>query len=324
MSNAILIRATGGPEVLEWAEVAVPEPGPGMALVRHTAIGLNFIDIYVRTGLYTLGALPVSPGMEAAGVVEAVGAGVSGLAPGDRVAYVSPTPGAYAERRVLDADLLVKLPADIPDEAAAALLLKGMTAEVLLHRMTRPKAGDTVLVHAAAGGVGQILCAWGAALGLTVIGTVSTDAKAEEARAAGARHVIVTAREDIAARVAEITGGRGCACVYDGVGAATFAASLEAVAPFGAIASFGNASGPVPPVNIATLGPKCITLSRPSLFPFLKDRGRLEAISASLFQAVRAGIVRAGVGRTFALREAADAHRALESRATTGQTLLIP
>ncbi len=324
MSNAILIRTTGGPEVLEWAEVAVPPPGPGMALVRHSAIGLNFIDIYVRTGLYALGALPVSPGMEAAGVVEAVGPGVGGLAPGDRVAYVSPAPGAYAERRVLDAGLLVKLPDDISDEAAAALLLKGMTAEVLLHRMTHPTAGDTVLVHAAAGGVGQILCAWGAALGLTVIGTVSTAAKAEEAAAAGARHVVVTTREDIAARVAEITEGRGCACVYDGVGAATFAASLEAVAPFGAIASFGNASGPVPPVNIATLAPKCITLSRPSLFPFLRDRGRLEAISASLFQAVRSGIVRAQVGRTFALRDAADAHRALEGRATTGQTLLIP
>ncbi len=324
MTHAIILRQTGGPEVLEWAEVEVPAPGPGQVLLRHTAIGLNFIDIYVRTGLYKLGALPASPGMEAAGVVEATGPGVTGLAAGDRVAYVAATPGAYAERRIIAAETLVRLPEDIADTDAAALMLKGMTAEALLFRMTQAAAGDTILVHAAAGGVGQILCAWGKALGCTVIGTVSTPAKAEEARAAGADHVILTATEEIPASVAEITGGKGARFVYDGVGAETFAASLEAVAPFGGIVSFGNASGPVPPVTIATLSAKCVTLSRPSIFPFLRDRARLEAMSSNLFDAMRKGILRATIGQRFALKDAAAAQTALESRATTGQTLLLP
>lgn len=324
MSGAIILRQHGGPDVLEWVDLDPGKPGQGEVLLRHTAIGLNFIDIYVRTGLYKMGTMPCSPGMEAAGVVEAVGPGVTGLSAGDRVAYVTGAPGAYVERRVMNAAALVKLPGDISDDQAAALMLKGMTAEMLLFRMTQAKAGDAVLIHAVAGGVGLLLAAWAKSLGCLVIGAASSDEKAAKARAAGADHVIVTSREDVAARVQELTGGRGCHYVYDGVGKDTFEASLAAVAEFGHIVSYGNASGPVPPFAIAGLAPKCATLSRPSIFPFIKDRARLEAMSSNLFEAMRRGVIKAEIDQVFALKEAAAAQTALESRATTGQTILRP
>ncbi|PTM39858.1 quinone oxidoreductase [Bosea sp. 124] len=324
MSGAIILRQHGGPEVLEWVALDPGRPGEGQVLLRHTAIGLNFIDIYVRTGLYKMGTMPCSPGMEAAGVVEAVGPGVTGLGVGDRVAYVTGAPGAYVERRVMSAAALVKLPDDISEDQAAALMLKGMTAEMLLFRMTQAKAGDAVLIHAVAGGVGLLLAAWAKSLGCQVIGAASSDEKAAKARAAGADHVIVTSREDVATRVQELTGGRGCRCVYDGVGKDTFETSLAAVAEFGHVVSYGNASGPVPPFAIAGLAPKCATLSRPSIFPFIKDRARLDAMSGNLFQAMRQGVIKAEIDQVFALKDAAAAQSALESRQTTGQTILRP
>ncbi len=324
MSGAIILQQHGGPEVLEWVERAPGRPGEGEVLLRHTAVGLNFIDIYVRTGLYKMGTMPCSPGMEAAGVVEALGPGVTGLKAGDRVAYVTGAPGAYVERRVMNAAALVKLPGDISDDQAAALMLKGMTAEMLLFRMTQAKAGDAVLIHAVAGGVGLLLAAWAKSLGCQVIGAASSDEKAAKARAAGADHVIVTTREDVATRVRELTGGRGCQCVYDGVGKDTFETSLAAVSEFGHVVSYGNASGPVPPFAIAGLAPKCATLSRPSIFPFIKDRARLEAMSGNLFEAMRRGVIKAEIDQVFALKDAAAAQTALESRRTTGQTILRP
>ena len=324
MTKAIVIHETGGPEVLRWEDVQVPAPAAGQVAIRHTAIGLNFIDVYVRTGAYRMSGLPVSPGMEAAGVVEAVGPGVTGFAVGDRVAYVAPTPGAYVQSRVIDAAVLVKIPEGVSDRDAAALMLKGMTAETLLFRMSQAAKGDTLLVHAAAGGVGQLLTAWAKSLGCTVIGTVSTDAKVAAARAAGADHVIVTGREGIAERVEAITGGKGCRYVYDGVGRDTMEASFAAVAPFGGVVNYGNASGAPEPVVLGSLSAKCVTVARPSIFPFIKDRARLEAIAAHLFEAIKAGILRADIGQTWPLEQAAEAHRALESRATTGQTILIP
>lgn len=324
ISRAIVQDSKGGPEVLVMKDVEVGEPGPDEARVRHTAIGINFIDVYVRTGLYPLMTLPGSPGMEAAGVVEAVGSGVTGLTAGDRVAYVYNVPGAYAERRVLPAARLVKLPDDIDDRLAAAMMLKGLTAAALLTRTTKAAAGDTVLVHAAAGGVGLILTAWAKHLGCTVIGTVGSDAKAALARAHGADHVIVTARDSVVERVGEITGGAGCRYVYDGVGKDTFEASLECVSKFGHVVSFGNASGAVPPISIAVLAPKCVALSRPLLFPYIAERAMLDAMAADLFDAVRKGIVSADINQTYPLADAAKAHRDLEARATTGQSLLIP
>ncbi len=324
MAKAIVQTEKGGPEVLNWTDRATGTPGPDEVLIHHTAIGVNFIDVYVREGAYPMMTLPGSPGMEAAGVVEAVGEGVGELKPGQRVAYVMTAPGAYSEERIVPAERMVPLPDDIDDKAAAAMMLKGMTAERLLHKTTQAAAGDTVLVHAAAGGVGQLLTAWAKAIGCTVIATVGSDAKAETARAAGADHVIVTASEDVAGRVARITDGRGCRYIYDGIGKDTFETSLQAAAKYGHLVSFGNASGAVPPVNIAVLAPKCVALSRPQIFPYIADRADLLAAADNLFAAMRDGVVRPGINHEFPLSDAASAHRALEARQTTGQIVLLP
>ena len=313
MSNAIIQTVQGGPEVLEWRDRPDAAPGAGEVTVRHTAIGVNFIDVYVRKGAYPMMTMPGTPGMEAAGVVEAVGPDVTDLKVGQRVAYVMTAPGAYSEKRNVPAERMVPLPDDIDDKAAAALMLKGMTAERLLHKTTQAAAGDTVLIHAAAGGVGLLLTAWAKAIGCTVIGTVGSDAKVAMVREAGADHVIVSTTEDVAARVAEITAGRGCRYIYDGVGKDSFEISLQAVAKFGHLVSFGNASGAVPPINIAVLAPKCVALSRPQVFPYIADRKDLLETAQNLFSAMRKGIVRADINQTYPLAEAARAHQDLES-----------
>jgi len=323
MAKAIRIEKTGGPEVLRLEDVSVGEPGPGEARVRQSAVGVNFVDVYHRTGLYPL-ALPTGLGVEAAGVVEAVGAGVSHVAPGDRVAYVS-GPGSYAEARVLGADRLVKLPAEIPDRIAAGAMLKGLTVHALVRRTYAVKRGDVVLVHAAAGGVGTIMVQWLKALGATVIGTVGTEEKAEIARSHGADHVIVYTREKFPDRVREITGGAGVAVVYDAVGKATFEGSLDCLRPLGLMVSFGNASGSVPPFDLGVLGRKgSLFLTRPTVFSYIARRDDLERGAAELFDAVRSGKVKIDVSRTWPLAKAADAHRALEARETTGSLVLLP
>lgn len=324
MSKAIVQQVAGGPEVMEWRDAPVAAPAAGEILLRHTAIGLNFIDVYVRKGAYPMMTMPGTPGMEAAGVVEDVGPGVTDIAVGQRVAYVMTAPGAYSQRRIVPAERMVPLPDDIDDQAAAALMLKGMTAERLLHKTTTAASGDTVLVHAAAGGVGLLLTAWAKAIGCTVIGTVGSQAKMAEVGKAGADHVIVSTEEDVAARVADITSGKGCRYIYDGVGKDTFEVSLAAVAKYGHLVSFGNASGAVPPVNIAVLAPKCIALSRPQVFPYIADRADLLEAAAYLFDAMRKGIVRVDINHTYPLASAADAHRDLEARRTTGQIVLLP
>ena len=323
MTKAIRIHAHGGPEMLRWEDVPAPEPGPGEALVRHAAIGLNYIDVYFRTGLYK-SPLPAILGQEAAGMVAAVGEGVSSVAVGDRVAYAGGPIGAYAVARVIAADRLVRLPDDIDFPTAAAMMLQGMTAQYLLRRTHRVQPGETVLVHAAAGGVGLILCQWAKHLGATVIGVVSTAAKAELARIHGAAHVLI-GNADIPAEVKRITGGAMVPVVYDSVGKDTFMASLDSLAPLGLMVSYGNASGPVGAVDIGLLGAKgSLFLTRPSLATYTAKRHDLEATAAELFDVVRSGAVRIRVNQTFPLNDAAAAHRALEARQTTGSTVLLP
>lgn len=320
-----IVQAThGGPEVLKPADIEVGAPGDGEVRVRHTAIGLNFIDCYVRSGLYPTLTPPGTIGMEAAGVVEATGTSVTAFAAGDRVAYVWNQPGAYIAERNVPARWLVKLPDGVDDRQAAAMMLKGMTAEYLLHRMTQATAGDTVLVHAAAGGVGLILTAWAKHKGCRVIGTTSTEAKAELAKAHGADEVIVTSRETIPERVEAVTGGEGCLYIYDGIGKDTFDASLASLKKHGHLVSYGNASGAVPPVNLQVLSPQCARLSRPSLFPHLTTRQDLDEISGNLLDAMAKGIVKVDINQTYPLAEAARAHADLEGRKTTGQTVLLP
>ena len=324
MTKAIRIHAHGGPEVLRWEDVPTPEPGPGEALVHHTAVGLNYIDVYFRTGLYKVPALPATIGMEAAGVIRAVGADVTGFQPGDRVAYASAPIGAYATDRVIAADRLVRLPDSIDDQTAAAMMLQGMTAHYLLRRTYPVQPGDHILVHAAAGGVGLILCQWAKHLGATVIGVVSTEAKAELARAHGAAHTVV-GHASLAADVRRITGGGMVPVVYDSVGKDTFAASLDCLAPLGTMVSYGNSSGPVPPVDIAVLGAKgSLFLTRPNLNTHTAKRADLEWAASELFDVVESGAVKVRVNQTFPLSEAAAAHEALEARRTTGSTVLIP
>ncbi|SUE63355.1 quinone oxidoreductase family protein [Roseomonas gilardii] len=324
MNHAIRIHEYGGPEKMLWEEVPLPAPKPGEALVRHTAVGLNYIDVYFRTGLYKAPSLPAVIGMEAAGVVEAVGEGVTGLVPGDRVAYGTGPIGAYSEARVVRADLLVKLPPAIADETAAAMMLQGMTAQYLLHRTFPVKAGQTILVHAAAGGVGLILCQWAKALGCTVIGTVSTPEKAELARAHGASHVILPG-EDLPQRVKEITGGAMLPVVYDSVGKDTFMASLDCLAPLGTMVTYGNASGPVPPVDPGLLAAKgSLFLTRPTLATYTAKWADMVASAESLFDAVETGKVEIVVNQHWPLHDAAEAHRALEARRTMGSTVFIP
>jgi NADPH2:quinone reductase len=324
-TKAIRIHRHGDPEALRLDDVEVGEPGPHQALLRHTAIGVNYIDIYHRSGLYPVGALPAAIGMEGAGVVEAVGTGVTDLRPGDRVAYASPPLGAYAERRLMPADRLLRLPDDIGGEQAAAMMLKGMTAQYLLRRTYRVQRGDTILLHAAAGGVGLIACQWAKHLGATVIGTVGSDAKAELARAHGCDHVIVYTRENFAQRVREITGGAGVPVVYDAVGAATFEGSLDCLSPFGLMVSFGNASGVVPPFNIANLSLKgSLFLTRPTLMHYTAKRADLVATANELFEMVGSGAIRIAVQQRYPLAQAAAAQRALEGRQTTGSIVLLP
>lgn len=321
-ARAIVMRSHGGPEVLRVEEVRVSPPGPGEVRIRQTAIGLNYIDVYVRTGAYPMLTPPGTPGMEAAGEVLDVGPDVIGILPGDRVAYACPPVGAYSEIRKMKADHLVVIPDDIGDADAAALMLKGMSAEYLLHRTHAVKRGDTILVHAAAGGVGLLLCQWAKHIGAVVIGTVSSDEKARLARENGCDYPLVGA--DFVARVREITQGKGCAVVYDSVGAATFAGSLEALALCGHLVSYGQASGPVAPVDPAALSAKSATLSRPVLFHYTAEPAALREIAGRTFEALRRGIIRAGINQRYALRDAAAAHRDLEARRTTGASVLLP
>ncbi|HET7753070.1 MAG TPA: quinone oxidoreductase [Anaeromyxobacteraceae bacterium] len=324
MARTIRIHEKGGPEVLRLEELAVGDPGPGEARVRQTAIGVNFLDTYHRSGLYPV-PLPTGIGSEAAGVVEAVGSGVSVVRPGDRVAYAGGAPGAYTDTRLLPAERLVRIPDGISDQQAAAMMLKGMTVRYLIRRTYVVKANDVVLWHAAAGGVGLIACQWLKALGVTVIGTAGSDEKAALARSHGADHVIVYTREQFPQRVRELTNGRGVPVVYDSVGKSTFMGSLDCLQPRGLLAAFGNASGAVPPFDLLLLSQKgSLYVTRPTLATHIATRADLEETAADLFDVVRAGKVKIEVGRTYPLEKAADAHRDLEARKTTGSVVLVP
>ena len=323
MDGAIVVSGLGGPEALQWAKSDPGEPGPNEALVRHTAVGLNFIDVYHRTGLYPL-ALPFTPGVEAAGVVERVGASVSDLRPGDRVAYLQASPpGSYREGRVLAAEKLFKLPDSIDDETGAAIMLKGCTVEYLVRRTFPVKKGDWTLVHAAAGGVGLLMCQWLHALGAHVIGTVGSEEKAELVKRNGCEHPVLYRSEDVAARVKEITGGRGVDVAYDSVGKDTFQGSLDSLRPRGMMVSFGNASGPVDSIAPLILAQKgSLFLTRPTIAHYYRNRDESAEGVGALFAVVSAGKVKPHVGARYPLRDAADAHRALEARETVGSTVL--
>ncbi|TPI78081.1 quinone oxidoreductase [Mesorhizobium sp. B2-8-9] len=325
MSKAIRIHAHGGPEVLAYEDADPGQPGEGQILVRHTAIGLNFIDVYYRSGLYPpLGGFPLIPGGEAAGVVLALGPGVDWLKPGDRIAYAVNV-GAYAEQRVIAADRVVKVPDGIGDEQAAAMMLKGMTAEYLLRRTFPVKAGDTILYHAAAGGVGLILGQWAKHLGATVIGTASSADKIELARAHGFDHVINYKEQDFVAGVEALTGGKKCDVVYDSVGADTFPASLDCLRPLGMFVSFGQSSGPIPPFSISLLAQKgSLYATRPTLFVYNARREDLVKSAEALFDVVKSGAVEIKINQRYALKDAAKAQADLEARKTTGTTVLIP
>lgn len=324
MPFAIRIHQTGSPEVMRWEEVAVADPAPGEARVCQAAVGLNYIDTYHRCGLYPL-PLPAGLGMEGAGVVEAVGANVTDLKPGDRVAYAGGPVGAYCQARCLPADRLLKLPDDIDFRVGAAMMLQGLTSAYLLRRTYCVQRGDAVLIHAAAGGVGLIACQWAKALGATVIGTVSSEAKAELAKKHGCDHIIFYTREDVAKRVREITSGEGVAVVYDGVGKDTFMGSLDSLRVRGMMVTFGNASGPVPPFDPLLLSQKgSLFITRPTLMHYIAKRDELLALGSELFAMVSSGKVRIEVNQTYALADAASAHRDLEARKTTGSTILLP
>ena len=324
MTKAIRIHKFGPPSVMKWEEVPVGRPGKGEVRLRHTAVGLNYIDIYHRSGVYKM-PLPLALGMEGAGVVEATGRGVAHLKPGDRVAYAAAPLGSYAEERLMVADKLVKLPRDVPDKQAAAMMLQGLTAGYLLRGTYRVKPGDTILVHAAAGGVGLILCQWAKHLGATVIGTVGTRAKARLARAHGCHHPIVYTEKDFVAEVRRITKGAMLPVVYDSVGKDTYPASLDCLARHGLFVTFGNASGPVPPVPVGELNQRgSLYMTRPSLPDYTATRDELMRAARELFSVVRKGIVRIEVNQTYALKDAAKAHRDLAARKTTGSTVLIP
>ena len=321
MTHAIRVHETGGPEVLKWEQVQVEEPGAGQVKIRQEAAGLNFIDVYHRTGLYKQD-LPFTPGTEGAGVVESVGEGVSNVKKGDRVAYAGGL-GGYAEDRLIDADRLVKLPDGIPTDQAAGMMLQGMTAQMLLRSVYPVKKGDTILVQAAAGGVGLIMCQWAAALGATVIGTVSTEEKAELARNHGCAHPIIYTKQDFAAEVNRITAGEKLPVVYDSVGRDTFMKSLDCLRMRGLMVSFGNASGPVDPISPLLLSQKgSLYLTRPTLFHYVATRDELEKSAHELFDMVLTGKVKIEVKQRFPLRDAAEAHRALEARKTKGSTIL--
>jgi len=324
MSRLIRFERTGGPEVLQWVEADVPPPAAGEVRIRHGAVGVNYIDTYHRSGLYPV-PLPSGLGQEAAGIVEALGEGVSGFAPGDRVAYVGGALGAYAEVRNVDAQILVRLPDMISVEQGAAMMMRGLTAQYLLRRTYRVQPGDTILIHAAAGGVGLLVVEWAKALGATVIGTVSSDAKAELARQHGCDHTIVYTRESVSRRVREITGGEGVPVVYDSIGKDTFMDSLACLRPLGMMVTFGNASGPVPafePALLSRMG--SLFLTRPTLFHYIARRDDLVAMADELFAVVASGQVSVSINQRHPLEDAAIAHRELEARRTTGSTILIP
>jgi NADPH2:quinone reductase len=321
MTHAIRIHSPGGPDVLRWEEIEVGDPGAGQIRIRHTAVGLNFIDVYFRTGAYPLQP-PAIIGQEGAGVVEAVGSGVTDLKPGDRVAYASNPMGSYCEARLMPADRVVKIPDGVSDQQAASMMLKGMTAQYLLRRTCPVKSGDTILVHAAAGGVGSILCQWGKHLGATVIGTVGSEEKAALARANGADHTILYRSEDFVARVNEITNGKKCRVVYDSVGKDTFLRSLDCLAMFGVGVLYGASSGKVEPLDIGSLAAKgSLFVTRPTLFNYTVSRADLVATAGELFDVVKSGKVKIAINQTYALKDAADAHRDLEARKTTGSTV---
>ena len=322
--HAVILERHGGPENLAWQEVSVPPPAPGEIRLRQTAVGVNFIDIYCRTGYFPMVTPPAALGMEGAGIVLDVGEGVTGFAPGDRVAYAGPPVGAYAEIRNIPTDLVVPLPPSIDDDTGAAALLKGMTAEFLLHRCHPVKEGDIVLVHAASGGVGNFLCQWASHIGATVIGTVGSRDKARLALARGCAHPIVYSEEDFVARVMEITGGRGADVIYDAIGRDNINRSFEALAVRGHIVSFGQASGPIEPLDIAGFATKSAKISRPNYGHYAGAPEQVRASSTRLFSAIERGILKVDIGQRFALRDAAEAHRRLEARETTGSTILIP
>jgi len=325
MSKAIVINQTGGPEVLRWVDYDSGQPGPGQVRLRHEAVGLNFIDVYHRTGLYPLPSLPAVPGMEGSGTVEAVGDGVTELAAGDRVAYAGLPPGAYAQVRRIPADRLVILPESITTHQAAAMMLQGMTARYLLRGCFDVKAGDTILIHAAAGGVGSIVCQWAKHLGATVIGTVGSEEKAATATANGCDHPILYTREEFVARVKEITNDRGVDVVYDSVGQATFMKSLDCLRPLGTMVSFGQSSGPVAPLELGLLSAKgSLFLTRPTLMTYTAKREDLLIHARDLFEVVEKGVVKVEIRQTYPLSDAARAHRDLEGRRTTGSSILLP
>lgn len=324
MVHAIRIHEAGGPDKMKWEEVEVGAPGPGQIRLKNSAAGLNYIDTYHRTGLYKL-PLPLTLGMEGAGTVTAIGEGVTDIKVGDRVAYASAPLGSYSEERLMQADRVVVLPAGISDQTAAAIMLKGMTTEYLVQRTYKIKVGDTVLFHAAAGGVGLLFGQWAKALGATVIGTVGSEDKAKLAKAHGYDHIINYRTENFAERVKEITKGAGVPVVYDGVGKDTWAGSLDCLSPFGLMVSFGNASGPVPPFEIATLAGKgSLYVTRPTLVTYTARRADLVNSAKALFEVVTSGKVKVEVPQTYALKDAARAHEDLEARKTTGSTLLLP
>ena len=325
MSKAIRMYETGGPEVLRWESYDPGQPAAGEALVRHEAVGLNFIDVYHRTGTYPLPSLPAIPGMEGAGIVKAVGDGVTEVAAGDRVAYAALPPGAYAEARLIPAHRLVKVPDAIPLQQAAAMMLQGMTARYLLRGCYEVKAGDTILIHAAAGGVGLIVCQWANHLGATVIGTVGSEAKAELAKSYGCHHAILYDEEDFAERTREITGGKGVDVVYDSVGQATFMKSLDCLRPMGMLVAFGQSSGMVPAFDPGLLSAKgSLFLTRPTLMTYTAERDALLAHARDLFEVVQSGAVKIEIRQTYSLSETARAHQDLEARKTTGSTILLP
>lgn len=324
MTKVIRIKETGAPDVMEYVDVDLPAPGSGEVLVRQMACGLNFIDVYFRTGLYPQ-PLPGSLGMEGAGVIEAVGANVAHVKVGDRVAYAGRPLGAYAEARVMPADILVKLPDSISFETAAAMMLQGLTVQYLFRRTFRLQGGETILFHAAAGGVGLIACQWARALGVTMIGTVGSDEKAELAKANGCVHTINYNKENFVERVKEITGGKGVPVVYDSIGKDTFIGSLDCLAPLGMMVSFGSASGPVAPFGLNELATRgSLFVTRPSLFNYTAKRDDLEIMAAELFGMVESGKIKIDINQRYALKDVAQAHHDLESRKTTGSSILIP
>ena len=324
MTKAIRMSKAGGPEVMEYVDVEVGEPGPGEARVRHAAIGLNYIDVYFRSGAYPQ-PLPAGLGMEGAGTVEAVGPDVVHIKPGDRVAYAARPPGAYAQARVMPAAALVKLPDSIDFDTGAAMMLQGLTVQYLFRRTFPLRGGETILFHAAAGGVGLIACQWAKALGVTMIGTVGSDEKAELARVHGCAHTINYNKENFVERVKELTGGKGVPVVYDSIGKDTFIGSLDCLSPLGMMVSFGSASGPVPPFSLQELASRgSLFITRPTLFSYAARREDLEAMAKDLFDVVESGKVRIGINQRYALKDVAQAHRDLEARKTTGSTILIP